>query len=57
MGIMTEKQRTRKEQEAFDALLGNLNITDRETPIKHSKQKTLGATAMKSKRRKGKGKR
>jgi len=57
MALMTEKRRTKKDQEAFEALLNDLNITDRETPIKHNKQKVIGVKAKHGKHRKGKGKR
>jgi len=42
MALMANQKRTQKDQDEFEALLNDLNITGRETKIDYSEQKTMG---------------
>ena len=48
---MPSQQRKKKDQDAFDDILNNLEITDRESPIKSEKQKISGVLGNKRKLR------
>ena len=55
MGLVTEKKRTKEDQDAFDRLLASLPKTE-PCGTKEGKQKFLGGEGKKGKRNKGRGK-
>lgn len=55
MGLVTEKKRTKEDQDAFDRLLASLPKTE-PCGTKEGKQKFLGGKGKKGKRNKGRGK-